>query len=94
MKAKKIQVQSTTLDNALSLFQEPIDLLKIDIEGAEFDVLESSKKLDQIKMIVGEIHPDKANKNVTSIIESLRNTHEIMNELTYKKSIFRAKRIN
>jgi hypothetical protein len=30
--------------------------LKVHIEGAEFRVLSSSKKLDRVQMIVGEIH--------------------------------------
>lgn len=34
-----------------------VDLLKIDIEGCEFHVLFTSKLLDRVKRIVGEIHP-------------------------------------
>lgn len=35
-----------------------IDLLKIDIEGGEHAVLASSRRLDRVKRIVGEIHLD------------------------------------
>ncbi len=40
---------------------EPVDLLKLDIEGAEGEVLEGATKLKQVKRMVMEYHPMKHN---------------------------------
>ena len=55
-----ITVPALTLETLLDeLGWERVDLLKIDIEGAELDVL-SSPALDRVRMIVGELHDDRA----------------------------------
>lgn len=55
-----ITVQARTLETLLDeLGWDRVDLLKIDIEGAELDVLRSPA-LDRVGMIVGEIHDDQA----------------------------------
>jgi hypothetical protein len=33
-----------------------IDLLKLDIEGAEYEVLTACRQLDRVRCIVGEVH--------------------------------------
>jgi FkbM family methyltransferase len=40
-----------------ALIAEPVDLLKMDIEGAEVDVLRASKKLHLINNLIIELHP-------------------------------------
>jgi hypothetical protein len=35
-----------------------VDLLKLDVEGAEYDVLSSPEALDHVDEIIGEIHDD------------------------------------
>lgn len=50
-------VEATTLD-ALLRETGPVDLLKLDIEGAEWDVLRASRHLDEVGWIVGELHPE------------------------------------
>ncbi|MEO0144262.1 MAG: FkbM family methyltransferase [candidate division WOR-3 bacterium] len=56
------EVQTITLDEILENYDE-ISLLKIDIEGAEFDVLLNTKpeNLRKIKRIVGELHYENEN---------------------------------
>ena len=53
----RLAVPSRTLDSVLAS-TGPIDLLKLDVEGAEFDVLgaASDETLGQIGAIVGELH--------------------------------------
>jgi len=48
-------VECIKLDDVLSKF-ESVRLIKIDIEGAEYGVLYTSKQLDKVKEIVGEFH--------------------------------------
>lgn len=53
------QVEAITLDEFVK--QERIgavDILKIDIEGAEFEVLRSTLCLDRVRFVVGEVHED------------------------------------
>jgi FkbM family methyltransferase len=62
-KTEKIPVIINALKNAISRFKdEKIDLLKIDIEGSEYDVLMgASEELKNISMIIGEAQ--KTDKN-------------------------------
>lgn len=58
--SRKTQVQSITLS---SLLTGPVDLLKLDIEGAEIKVLEESlDKLHLIQNIIMEYHPTQNQK--------------------------------
>jgi FkbM family methyltransferase len=50
-------VQTVTLDDVISELGA-VDLLKIDIEGAEYDVLSSAGQLAAIGAVVGELHDD------------------------------------
>lgn len=50
-----VVVEARGLDSLIDEFG-PIDVLKLDIEGAEAVVVPASKKLSQVRMIVGELH--------------------------------------
>ena len=50
---KSFQIETIALDD---LIDGEIDFLKMDIEGAETDVLLSSKKLDQVNQMFIEYH--------------------------------------
>ena len=50
-------VRATSLDNLISELGH-IDLLKIDIEGAEYEAFRACKSLGSISKIVGEVHLD------------------------------------
>jgi FkbM family methyltransferase len=52
----------------------PVDLLKLDVEGAELSVileLEKEKKLEKIKAMIGEIHATKDSKSHRNKIHSI-----------------------
>jgi len=51
------KVETISLDELIAQFG-PVDLLKIDIEGAEYEVLEAAQSLDSVHTIVGELHVD------------------------------------
>lgn len=55
-KSSAIRVEATTLDSAIERMGGSVDLIKIDIEGSEFEVLKHSKKLEQVRAIIGEAH--------------------------------------
>ncbi len=69
---KKVKLNSTTLEEICKRFKiKKIDLLKIDIEGGEFRVLKSSKKLlKNIKKIVVEVHSPKLRSQVKNLLRS------------------------
>ncbi|MFZ2056807.1 MAG: FkbM family methyltransferase [Acidimicrobiales bacterium] len=50
-------VRGISLDDLIDQFG-PIDLLKIDIEGAEYEVFEVARRLGDVHEIVGELHVD------------------------------------
>lgn len=50
-------VRGISLDDLIGQFG-PIDLLKIDIEGAEYEVFEAAQRLGEVREIVGELHID------------------------------------
>jgi len=50
-------VKAVSLDDLIAQFG-PIDLLKIDIEGAEYEVFGAAKRLGEVREIVGELHID------------------------------------
>lgn len=54
--AETFTVPAVTLDAIIAEVGE-IDILKIDIEGAEHDVLRASRSLERVGCIVGEVHP-------------------------------------
>ena len=79
-------VQLDTLDNLLNNYTK-IDLLKIDVEGHEWDVLKGAKNiLTKTKIIVIEIHNSNQYKNYSKrkIIDLLENSNFIL----YKKIKF------
>ncbi len=66
-----IEVPAVTLSDYLS---EPVDLLKLDIEGAEVGVIQeliNSHKISQVREIVMEFHP-RINNNSASLIDQLK----------------------
>lgn len=84
-----IQVPVTTLDSQID---ETIDLLKVDVEGAELWVLEGARRLlasKQIKAVVFENNPDRSRKlnisddAVTDFLTSHDYTVESLDPDTY-----------
>ena len=71
----KFNVKTISLDDIFKKFNiKKVKLLKIDCEGAEFDILYNSKQLQDgnIEYIVGEIHSfDKNSNNKEHLLEYL-----------------------
>ncbi len=56
---KSIKVPSRKLDTFIAEQEiKKIDLIKFDVEGGEFQIFSSFKKLDNIPMLIGELHLD------------------------------------
>jgi FkbM family methyltransferase len=66
-------VQAETLDSIVAA-AGPVDLLKLDIEGAEFDVLDhtSVSTLGKISAIVAELHLQDRSKRLSPTLDRLR----------------------
>lgn len=70
------RVECVSLDEIIDKYNiDNIELLKIDCEGAEYDILYSSEyiKQNKIKNIVGEFHNLKYNNKVSNSAEGLIN---------------------
>jgi FkbM family methyltransferase len=69
------EVETLSLDDLIDEIGD-IDLLKIDIEGAEFEVLGACTKLSSISTIVGELHIENEGERylLDTLVETLRNS--------------------
>jgi hypothetical protein len=77
-----IKVPSMSLDDLIYMFGS-IDLLKMDIEGSEYEVLSNCNSLSQVNFIVAELHPiNNYEAKLKKILTSLKNTG-------FEKSILR-----
>jgi hypothetical protein len=65
-----IKVQTVSLDDILINFSK-VSLIKIDTEGAEYEILFNSKLLFKVDKIVGEYHNYMNNHALQNIIEFL-----------------------
>jgi FkbM family methyltransferase len=73
----KYQANTTTLKNILSDLDQPIDLLKIDAEGAEWDILFTNRQnFDRIKAVVVEFHPE-ADRELAEFIQNFPSNFSI-----------------
>lgn len=59
------------------LLDEPTDLLKMDIEGAEYEVLPSSARLGSVPALTGELHGVPGHPPTDEILATLRRTHDV-----------------
>lgn len=65
---EKIRVSTITLDDILSDLGK-IDLVKIDIEGAELVVLNACKQLNKVERFIIEVHREEYLKPLISLVE-------------------------
>jgi FkbM family methyltransferase len=65
------EVECTTLDKFLTdQGIEKVDILKLDVEGSEWEILKNSRLLDKIRVIIGELHYLHMNKeDILSLLE-------------------------
>jgi FkbM family methyltransferase len=55
---RAVAVDTVSLDDLMDdLGLDRIDLLKLDVEGAEYEVLARTTRLDSVRAIAGELHP-------------------------------------
>jgi FkbM family methyltransferase len=58
------EVECATLDRFLTdQGIERVDILKLDVEGSEWEILKNSQVLDKIRIIIGELHYLHIDKN-------------------------------
>jgi len=70
----EVEVNTVSLDDAmLNLGLEHIDILKFDIEGAEYEVFSAFKHSDAVETYIGEVHPKLMNKSTQDIIDLFPN---------------------
>jgi len=79
-----IDVETISLDDILFKFNK-VKLLKIDVEGAEFEILLNSKLLNKVEKIVGEYHNDMTEYNVETLLEYLENVGFKINKIVPNK---------
>ena len=79
----KIKSKTTTLNNVFQTI-DSCKLLKIDCEGAEFEIAESFKFLDRVKNISMEIHDFGNITHNSNMVDNLINTYSKVPHFFYK----------
>lgn len=83
---KLIKVKSVTISNLIGELNIPrIDLLKFDIEGAEFVTFDNKDNIKNIQYLIGEVHEDIANKDVGSFLGLFSDYEVLRKELILPK---------
>jgi FkbM family methyltransferase len=89
---ESVEVETATLDeHCQALGIGDIDLLKIDVEGAELEVLSSFDGLEQVGAIVGELHPELIGAPIEQFL-ALLDEFEVETEPAGTDLLFRAVR--
>lgn len=79
--AQKTEALRVPVVTLASLISQPIDLLKMDIEGAEVEVLKSAQdSLRQVKHIICEFHPSASQKREDFITFLERQGYDVSHE--------------
>jgi FkbM family methyltransferase len=74
---QKVTVAMYTLDDIINtLHVSEIDILKIDAEGAEYEILKETKQLHRVNQIIGEVHEDLMKQTKEDVVSILNNTHK------------------
>ena len=69
---RPVAVRTVSLDTLMDeLGLERIDLLKLDVEGAEYDALAATTRLGDVQAIAGELHPQLISRSPDEFFELL-----------------------
>jgi FkbM family methyltransferase len=76
-----VVVEGRTLDSLLEgLGLDEVDVLKVDIEGGEFEAFRGSHSLERIRVIVGEFHDEGAADGRNSLFQMLHDFEIVVRE--------------
>lgn len=73
----KVEVTSRSLDTIINEYgKDGVDLLKFDVEGAEFEIFESFHQIQKVKTVIGELHTDLSG-SLTKFIHLFSKHHDV-----------------
>jgi FkbM family methyltransferase len=88
-----VRVRTVSLDTVMEELElERIDLLKLDVEGAEYDVLAGMERLDDVGAICGEFHPHLVWHSPDEFFDLLRGFHVRIDCFSARSWQFQARR--
>lgn len=74
--ATPVAVRARTLDEICDeLGVDRIDVLKLDVEGAELEALRGFSRLEEVGYVLGEAHPHLIDGRIAELFERLREFH-------------------
>lgn len=82
----EIEVESVRLDDVLDRY-ETVRLVKIDVEGSEYEILFTSKKLSRVKVITGEFHEYSTTKQISGYSFDRRGLQKYFEDLGWRVEI-------
>jgi len=82
----EIEVKSIRLDDVLEK-HETVRLIKIDVEGSEYEILFTSKKLERVKVITGEFHEYPTTKQINGYSLDRKGLQRYFEDLGWKIDI-------
>jgi hypothetical protein len=88
-----VEVETKTLDSILDeLSINKVDLLKFDIEGAEYDVFKNFKNLDKINNVIGEVHLDLIKASKEEFLNIFNKFSINLRQISAKRFLIKASR--
>ena len=70
---RRVQVRGVTLATLLAQQGlDAVDILKIDVEGAELLALTSDDALSRVRFVIGELHPELLGMSAAEAVEQMR----------------------
>jgi FkbM family methyltransferase len=82
--SKKIQVRSILLD---SILKDPVDIVKFDIEGAEYRMFSSSERRQTPRIFIGELHYDLMGADLETFLTLFRGYRSTIRPISASRSI-------
>lgn len=84
-----LDIESIKLDTFISKFDiKSVDLMKVDIEGAEYRVFNNFKNLNMVKTIIGEMHLDLMGETKEDFLSIFSSRDVSLKEISKQRFIF------